>query len=345
MLPRTTRPSARSLALLAVVLVLTACSGGSSKSAAPTSVAPTSTTPKQDAASRIPDVIDRVQPSLVTVLTQAGLGSGVIYDKKGTIVTDDHVVAGATSVQVAFADGTRMKATITAEDASIDIAVLHVDRRNLPPAHFERRLPRVGEEALAMGSPLGFSQSVTAGIISGLHRQIPGSAARSAALVDLVQTDAPISPGNSGGALINVDGAVIGVNEAYLPPQTGAVSIGFAIPAATVVDDVEQLLKSGHASHAFLGLQQSDVTPQVAQQLSVSQTGALVVDLVTGGPADKAGIRPGDIIRSVAGASVSSAEDLVTELRKLTPGQTVPIVVLRSGSTHHLHVTLTDRPT
>src|SRR4030095_1189509 len=153
-----------------------------------------------------------------------------------------------------------------------------------------------------MGSPLGFQNAITAGIISGLHREIPGSAEQGIrSLVDLVQTDAAISPGNSGGALVNGRGEVVGVNVAYIPPEQGAVAIGFAIPAATAVDVVGQLLRNGRATHSYLGIQPDQVTSEVASQLGLDQArGVLVREVVEGGPADRAGLRPGDGVVRIA---------------------------------------------
>ncbi len=176
---------------------------------------------------RIPEVVRKVEPSVVAVLTDAGEGSGVIWRDK--IITNRHVVADARRIEVAFADGKRSGARVVGADPVTDLAVLETDRKDLPGVTFASRLPEVGELAVAIGNPLGFENTVTAGIVSGLQRSIPGSAAQSQALVDLIQTDAAISPGNSGGALVSGNGDVIGMNVAYIPPQARAVSIGFAI--------------------------------------------------------------------------------------------------------------------
>jgi serine protease DegQ len=169
----------------------------------------------------IPQIVDEVQPSVVTVLTGSGSGSGVIYDD-GTVITNEHVVRGQEQVRLSFADGAQRPATVVATDPVVDLAVLRTERTGLPPGDFDTDLPEVGALAVVIGSPLGFQETVTAGIISGLHRSIPGSARTTASLVDLVQTDAPISPGNSGGALIDADGQIVGITEAYLPPASGA---------------------------------------------------------------------------------------------------------------------------
>jgi serine protease DegQ len=226
-----------------------------------------------------------------------------------------------------------------------DLAVVQADRRGLPPATFQSRLPQVGELAVAIGSPLGFENTVTAGVISGLHREIPGSGQQTQSLVDLIQTDAPISPGNSGGALVNAAGQVIGISEAFIPPQQGAVSIGFAIPAATVVDIVGQLLRQGRARHAFLGIQPGELTPEIAQQLGVRQSsGVVVLEAVAGGPAEKAGIRPGDVITALDGRQVATVEEFLAALRPHRPGDSVTVTFLRGNGSQDAKVLLADRP-
>jgi S1-C subfamily serine protease len=295
---------------------------------------------------RIPEIVRKVQPSVVTIITSQGLGSGVVWSRDGIVVTDQHVVAGSTQVQVAFADGRRVAGTVKASDEVADLAVVQAARTGLPPATFQQQLPQVGELAAAIGSPLGFENTVTAGIVSGLHRQIPGSGQQTQSLVDLIQTDAAISPGNSGGALVNAAGQVIGISEAYIPPQQGAVSIGFATPAATAVSVVGQLLRNGRAEHAFLGIQPGELTPETAQQLGVRQSGGVVVlDVVRGGPADKAGLRPGDVITALDGKQVATVEDFLAALRRHRPDDTVTVTFLRGSARQDAKVTLTDRPT
>ena len=296
---------------------------------------------------RIPQVVARVAPSIVTILVQAARGqaegSGVIWDSGGTIVTNNHVVQGAARVQVVFASGSRARAHVEATDPLYDLAVVTVDRKGLPRATFAKTLPRVGEVAVAIGSPLGFSNTVTAGIVSGLHRSIP-SAGQAPSLVDLVQTDAPISPGNSGGALVNARGQVIGINVAFIPPQARAVAIGFAIPAPTVVDDVRQLVAKGKATHAFLGVQPAEVTPELARQFHLGVTaGALVQSVVSGSAAAKAGVRESDVIVALAGRRVRSVEDLLAALRRHRPGDHVSLTVVRNGRKIELGATLSGR--
>ena len=211
------------------------------------------------------------------MLTGSGVGSGIVYKTDGTVVTNAHVVEGARQVSVAFADGQQVSANVRAVDRVTDVAVLQADRTDLTAATLETALPEVGALAVVVGSPLGFEATVTSGIISGLHRQIPGSASTGAPLVDLIQTDAAISPGNSGGALIDGQGRVVGMSQAYIPPSAGAVALGFAIPAANVVDVADQLLASGTAQHAYVGIQPGTLSPQIAEQLAVDRTSGAVV--------------------------------------------------------------------
>lgn len=331
-------------------LVLTGCTAGSGGTAvAPASPSTASTGPSTVPAPEItgvavdiPAVIRAVEPSVVTVFTESGsLGSGVVYREDGTVVTNEHVVDGAEQVEIAFADGQRVPGRVVAADAGTDLAVVQVDRTGLPAARFQTELPQVGELAIALGSPLGLEGTATAGIVSGLGREIPGSAQQSTALVDLVQTDAPISPGNSGGALVDGQGDVIGINDAYIPPSAGAVSLGFAIPGATVVDVVEQLLATGEVRTAFVGIRPGRITPQVAEQLGLARSeGVLVLDVVDGSPAAGADLQPGDVVTALGGEPVRSVEAFLGGLRGLDPGQRVPLVRVRQGDEQTVELTL-----
>ena len=286
-----------------------------------------------------------MQPSVVTVFTDNGLGSGVVYSEDGLILTNEHVVGDSTTVEVGFADGQRSAGEVLATDAVSDLALVRTERDGLPAAEFNTSLPTIGELAVVIGSPLGFENTATAGIISGLHRSIPGSASSSLALVDLIQTDAPISPGNSGGAVVNARSQVVGISEAYIPPEAGAVSLGFAIPAATAREVAEELLEDGTADHAFMGLTPASITAAIAEQLGVPQAeGVLALSVGDGGPADEAGIRAGDVLLSVDGEALASAEDLLAAIRQHNPGETVSVEVRRDGETRSVQVALSDRP-
>jgi S1-C subfamily serine protease len=331
--------------LAAIAIGLGGCGGGSAKHS---STAPATTSAAAEApvlAGGIPHVVNRVESQVVTVLTRGGVGSGVIYRSNGIILTNEHVVRGNSSVEIAFADGRRERGHVIAADPDTDLALVRVDRSGLPAASFQTALPPVGALAIVLGSPLGFEKSVTAGIVSGLHRSIPGSARESAALIDLMQTDAPISPGNSGGAVVDGQGRVIGISEAYIPPEQGAVAIGFAIPAATAVHIADQLLKTGRVEHAFIGIQPAQLTPQLAQELGTRETaGILVYGVTRGGPADQAHIAPGDIIVAIDGTRVNAVEDLFTALRQKRPGETVTLELVRRGKPERVDVRLSNKP-
>jgi S1-C subfamily serine protease len=341
----------RFLAALTALACLAGCTATASPPVTPPTTPPasppaTESTPSADGLfSRIPGIVRKVEPSVVTIFTQEALGSGVVYRADGIILTNEHVVEGQRRVQVAFADGKRVDGRVLASDARTDLAVVKAERDGLQPATFQPKLPVQGELALALGSPLGFENTVTAGIISGLDREVPDSAQAGHALVDLIQTDAAISPGVSGGALVNARGEVVGINEAYIPPQSGAVSIGFAIPADTVTWAAEQLLDQGKVSHSFLGVDLRTLTPEIARSLDVKAgAGAIITDTVRGGPAADAGLRPGDVITSFAGQPVRSSEDVVDKLRDLRPGTKTTVEIQRDGSPEQVSVTIGEAP-
>jgi serine protease Do len=275
------------------------------------------------------DVVAQLEPSVVTVNVPGGLGSGVVY-RPDVVITNQHVVGDNHDVTLDFADGTSSPGTVLAADSIADIAVIRSARAGLPVPDYRTDAPRPGDPVLAIGSPLGFEGTVTAGIVSGLNRNIPGSASQGRALVDLIQVDAPISPGNSGGALLDGTGRVIGINEAYLPPSTGAVALGFAIPTATAVDVADQLLANGTATHPYLGVSLAPLTPQIRDRLGVTaQQGALVAAVAPNSPAAAAGLRPGDVLTSFAGHPIAGVEDVAGALRDVQPGQQVPVTVAR----------------
>jgi serine protease DegQ len=346
--------NARTAARIAVAVLLAAalagCSLGREPQArsAPAPVTAAQASPSAQAATlgNVPEIVRRVEPSVVTIAHDRGAGSGVVWSEDGVVVTNAHVVGQARQVEVAFFDGQRAAGRVRAADLDTDLAVVDVDRDDLQPATFQQALPTVGELAVAMGSPLGFQNTITAGIISGLHREIPGSAEQGIrSLVDLIQTDAAISPGNSGGALVNGRGEVVGINVAYIPPEQGAVAIGFAIPGATTVDVVGQLLRTGRATHSYLGVQPVQVTPQIADQLGLDQARGVALLAVPGdGPAAQAGLRPGDVIVRMDDAAIDDVGDLFGELRRRDPGSQVRVTYIRDGRERQATVTLAERP-
>ena len=280
---------------------------------------------------------------------EEGMGSGVIYRSDGYIITNNHVVEGSRGVEVAFADGTTERGEVVGTDPTTDIAVVSVDRNDLPAAGFASGDPIVGQTAVAVGSPSGFESTVTSGIISGTGREIPAEytgGRQAASLVDLVQTDAAISPGNSGGALADREGRVIGINAAYLPPaETGAENIGFAIPSDTAVSVADQLIQNGEAVHPYLGVYLSDLTQETASRFgSPVDSGALIEEVEPGSPAAAAGIQRGDIVTAAGSEEVRSSGDLLSALRNYMPGDTLRLTALRNGEKTTLQANLAGRP-
>jgi serine protease Do len=311
--------------------------------------APAQASPQVPEDEPVAQVASQVGPSVVQVNVEDGVGSGVIYRRDGYIITNNHVVEGASDVSVAFADGTTEPAEVVGRDPDTEIAVIRVDRNDLPAASFnEDEDLVVGQLAVAIGSPSGFEATVTSGVISGLGRDFPpeftgGVLERS--LVDLIQTDAAISPGNSGGALADRDGEIIGINVAYLPPaETGAVNIGFAIPSDTAVSVADQLIETGEVSSPYLGVYTTDLTPEVADRFDLPvDSGAIVERVEPGSAADEAGVSRGDIIVALGDAPIENSGDLLGALRDYQPGDTVDLTVVRDSGEETLEVTLGER--
>lgn len=337
------RSSFAAAGLCGLLVALAACSADAVPSL-PAPLPPPAAPAQGSPEAGLAEVVERLAPSVVTVRTASGGGSGVVF-RPDVVLTNQHVVGDATDVTIDYADGTSSPAVVIATDVVTDLAVVRTARTGLPVPEYRTELPRPGDTVLAIGSPLGFENTVTAGIVSALNRQIPGSAAETGALVDLIQVDAAISPGNSGGALLDASGRVIGINEAYIPPAVGAVSLGFAIPAGTAVDVAEQLLADGTATHSFLGVSLARLTPQISEQLGVTaDAGALVMGIQPGGPAAAAGVQPGDVVVRLGDRQVGSIEDLLGALRDTEPGQQVPLELVRNGERQQLTVTIGSTP-
>ncbi len=325
------------------------CGGDEPDDAAPRTQAPTAgaeSVADGGTLARVPEIYRKLEPSVVAVQVRgaqgSGEGSGVVVEPR-KIVTNHHVIAGAEDVVVVLASGERVQARVIASDPRTDLALLGVNR-DLPPAEFAESLPPVGSLAVAIGNPLGFEGSVTAGVVSGIDRAIP-SGGQTPALVNLLQTDAPISPGNSGGALVGPDGEVIGINVAYIPPVAEAVSIGFAIPSPTVIDVLRQLEEDGEVVHPYLGVQLRPLTPSVAEQLGVAAAeGAIVATVEDDAPADRAGVRPGDIVVRVEDRPVTSVEDVLSALRRTEPGDSLTLSVVRDGDRREITIETGRRP-
>ena len=281
-----------------------------------------------------------VSPSVVQISTSEGLGSGIIFDKSGNIVTNDHVVGTATAFSVTTSTGKRLKGSLVGRFTPDDLAVIKVNGSGLRPAAFaDSSKLRVGDIAMAIGNPLGLSSSVTEGIVSALNRQ--EAEGNGVTLPNTIQTSAPINPGNSGGALVDIHGRVIGIPTlAAQDPQLGgaAAGIGFAIPSNVVTDIAGQIIKNGHVvnSHrAYLAITVGDT----------GGNGVYVGGVTPGGPASKAGISAGDVIVSVNGTPTPTPDDLSAVLARLKPGQSVAIkLVHQSGATGSVRATLGQYP-
>lgn len=353
------RPGRIARVLVASIFTLAGCRAPDGEHTSPSTPAPSDTSTHVDTTADVPvaghldvpELVRRVEPSIIAVTTTtrsggAGEGSGVILREDGVIVTNHHVVDGADAVVVALADGTQIPAIVEATDPVSDLAVLRVDREGLPAASLADDYPEVGEPAIAIGNPLGFESTVTAGIVSGLGRSIPARSAQGGvSLVDLIQTDAAISPGNSGGALVGSDGRLVGINVAYIPPAAGAVSLGFAIPSPTVSDVVGELLEDGTAEHAYMGVQMATVTAQAADQLGLTiDSGAAVLSAEAGSPAEEAGLREGDVITAIDGAVVRDLPGLLTRLRRYDPGDTARLTVARTDGDVDVSIQFAARP-
>ncbi len=280
------------------------------------------------------DFLPRYRPRI-----QNTLGSGVIVDAAGHIVTNYHVIANADSVLVALYDGRVANAHVVGRDPDTDLAVLKIDLTGLPVATFGRsdRL-RVGDVVLAIGSPMGLSQSVTHGIVSAIGRQHMGVAN----LEDFIQTDAPINSGNSGGALIDTSGALIGINTAMAAKSLGVEGIGFAIPVNMVRGVVSDIIANGRVIRGWLGIVPQDITAEQAEQLGLAQGGVLLA--YVGGPGAQAGLRPGDLLLEVDGAAMNSAQDAIVSIAAHKPGSTLAIRILRGRKTLDIKATVGERP-
>jgi Do/DeqQ family serine protease len=268
-----------------------------------------------------------------------GMGSGVVFTPDGAILTNNHVVEEALTINVRLRDGRYLPARLVGRDPSTDLAVVKVDATGLAAAKFaDSDATRVGEWVVAIGSPFGLGYTVTAGVLSAKGRGGLGMNA----IEDYLQTDASINPGNSGGPLCNLQGDVIGINSMIVGRGQG---IGFAVPSNIAQRVAQQLLKTGHVSRAWLGVSVQDVTPELAGAMHLTPgAGALVNSVSPDGPAFKANLRPGDVIAMVAGHALHDAHDLIRETISKEVGQSVPLEIIRGGQHYGASVTLTERP-
>ncbi len=273
---------------------------------------------------------------------QGGLGSGVIVRPDGYILTNHHVVDGAEQVNVELTDGRSFKAKVVGSDQPSDLAVLKIDGANLQTLSLgDSDAVRVGDVVLAVGNPLGVGQTVTMGIVSAKGRATPFRG--DAAFEDFIQTDAPINEGNSGGALVSTGGQLVGINSQILTPSGGNIGIGFAIPANMAKNVMTQLIDHGQVHRGKIGVTIQPVTSDIASSLGLSQVrGALVNSVEAGSPADKAGVRRGDVITAVNGESIRTGNDLRNEVSQLMPGTATKLSIIRDGKEQTVNVTVAE---
>jgi putative serine protease PepD len=291
-------------------------------------------------------------------LQQEATGSGFIIDNQGHIVTNQHVVANASRLDVTLADGSMYAAQVVVTDPATDLAVVKLEA----PAEVLRQLTivplgdsdqlKVGESVVAIGSPFGLERSATLGIVSSLGRSRPGTAER--LISDMIQTDAAINPGNSGGPLLNMRGEVVGINEQIESSTMGNVGVGFAVPVNTLKRHLDTMLAGRQPEHAWLGIGGTPLTPTMAERLNTSVTqGVLLTAVVPNGPAAGAGLRgasttatSGDILTAIAGQPVRSVADVAEAIEQRSPNERVTVTYVRAGQTQTADVTLgTWRPT
>jgi len=272
---------------------------------------------------------------------ERSLGSGVIIDEQGHIVTNQHVIANADQIRVQLADGRTAEASVVGRDPDTDLAVLQIKLRNLPvmPLGRSDRL-KVGDVVLAIGDPLGLSQTVTHGIVSATSRQQLGIAT----LEDFIQTDAPINFGNSGGALIDTNGELVGINTAIVAKSLGVEGIGFAIPVNMVRGVVSEIIAKGRVVRGWIGIVPEDVTNEQAAQLGLAHGGVVVATLYLGSPAVQAGLRSGDLVTGIDGGRIESAQQLMAHIAARMPGTTVRVRGLRGLAPFDATVRVAERP-
>jgi S1-C subfamily serine protease len=321
----------------------------------------------------LPDLFQKVEKSVVQItdsseidIFESRLGSGFVYDDNGHIITNHHVVSGGGNrLDVTFSDGIVYRASLIGSDPSADIAVLYVEEvskdKLFPLSLTDSSKVQVGERVAAIGNPFGLSGSLTSGIVSGVGRQIPAQEEEGFTIPNIIQTDAPINPGNSGGPLLNMRGEVIGINSAIFSTTGQFAGVGFAIPSNTMAQIVPSLITTGSYQHPWLGVAGRDMTPDIADRLSLDEPrGFLVTEVVAGSPAEKAGLQGGDentvidgiptklggdVIIAVDNNTVRKIDDILAyvEMRK-SVGDDLRITILREGQSLEVVATLAARP-
>ena len=286
----------------------------------------------------VASVAETVAPSVVRIDTATGTGSGIIYDENGSVVTNAHVVLGADTVEIQLADGTRATGKVLGSDPAVDIAIVQIEGNlNFRKATFATLdTIRVGQLAVAIGSPFGLEQSVTAGIVSAVNRAVPTLNVEngSRTVLEMIQTDAPINPGNSGGALVDRQGRVVGMNTLIRTDGNveGNLGVGFAIPTDTIFLVTERIANGLSLENGFLGISGQDPT--------LGRAGALVIEVVPNSPADQSGLEPGDLIINVDGSPILGMSELAARVRLTSPETEISLDVLRNGNEISIAVVL-----
>jgi len=271
-------------------------------------------------------------------LRERSLGSGVVVSPDGYVLTNNHVVEGANDIEVSFGDESQIPARIIGTDARTDVAVVKLNRNGLTPMILaDSSAVEVGDVVLAVGNPFGIGRTVTMGIVSATSRGNLGIETEE----DFIQTDAAINPGNSGGALVNTRGELIGISTAILSPTGGNLGIGFAVPSNKARFVMEQIAKSGKVRRGYLGVTIQNLTPELAKRLGITNDhGALIRDVESGSPAERAGLRPGNVVVEINGKPVTDGRDLQRALSEASPGSAVTLTIIRDGRQNHISVTL-----
>ena len=294
------------------------------------------------------EIADRVRPTIAKLTVDAdegqGSGSGVILRDDGHILTNNHVVEGARAITVELADGKEYKARLVGGDPDSDVAVVKIEGRFPPALLGTAEGLKVGQAALAIGSPLGLAggPSLSVGVISAIGREVPSR--DGPPLYDMIQTDAPIAPGSSGGALVDASGAVIGITTAIaVDPTVGAEGLGFATPIDIARDVAEQLITTGEVVHVWLGIEGTDIDDATSETLAI-RGGVLIRSVRRGSPADDAGVRERDVIVAIDDQKITSMGALVVALRTRRPGDTVDVSLVRDGKATTVRAVLAERP-
>ena len=275
--------------------------------------------------------------------SSSSLGSGVIVSPDGYILTNHHVVEAADQIEIALADGRKAKAHVIGSDPETDLAVIKIELPgNLPAITFGHpEQAQVGDMVLAIGNPFGVGQTVTMGIISALKRDHLGLST----FENFIQTDAAINPGNSGGALVDINGSLIGINSAIYSPNGGSLGIGFAIPATTAKNTMEQIIRHGSVTRGWIGAAVQELTPELAESFKLGDIkGVLITEIIRNSPAEKAGVRRGDILIAIDDQAIESWGTMLETVASLPPGKIVQIKLMRDGAAMSLQLTIGKRP-